>query len=353
MTGLTNLAHDPILDLDPWVGQRSVSYRFERINSATLGTLGALTPTRDATMSHNAASTISRTVSMNLGVSDTENINPLTERVDIYMTFPGVEYPLGRFVYTDESKQLWTSGSLGSMSLVDQMFVVDQPLTQGYNAYGKSSMAAIQDVMSAYPSFRLSMEASSYQSAESWGIGASRGSVLQSLALSGDYFSPWFGNDGNLHFIRSFDPATRIPDFDWDSNRVVMRAGITDTSDILTAPNRFIVISNNAANSRSAVVGTAEVPISAPHSIANRGFAITQVSNLQLYDATQAQAVAENLAQRQTVFERVQMSTAPDPRHDSYNVIRWQGSLWLEIAWSLQLSAGGKMTHTLRKSYTS
>lgn len=349
MSVLTTFAHDPVLDLDPWVGQRSVSYRFERINSATGGTLGALTPLRDFSLSHTAGATISRTLTLSLGATDTANVNPLTERVDVYMTFPDTEYYLGRYVYTSDSVQVWTAGDLANVSLVDEMFIIDQPVTRGFNAYGKSSMAAIQEILDGF-TFTLKMEASPYASVESWGIGTRRGSMLQSLALTGDYFSPWFGNDGALHFIRSFDPATRIPDFDWDSSNSVIRSGISQTSDILTAPNRFIVISNNATSNSDPVVGIVDVPQTAPHSIFNRGFAVTEVVNLQIADATQAQAVAENLAQRQTVFERVQISTAPDPRHDSYNVIHWQGSLWLEIAWSLQ---GNKMTHTLRKSYAS
>lgn len=350
MSVLTNFPHDPILDLDPWVGQRSVSYRFERIDSATGGSLGALTPLRDFSLSHTAGSTISRTLTLNLGVADSASIDPLTERVDVYMTFPDAEYPLGRYVYTSEFRQVWTSGDLVSASLVDEMFIVDQPIIKGFNAYGKSSMAAIQEALDGFD-FVVKMEASPYTSVESWGIGANLGSVvLQSLALTGDYFSPWFGNDKAIHFIRSFDPATRIPDFDWDSSNSVIRSGISETSDILTAPNRFIVISNNAMSTSDPTVGIVDVPPTAPHSIFNRGFAVTEVVNLQIADATQAQAVAENLSQRQTVFERVQLSTAPDPRHDSYNVIFWQGSLWLEIGWSLQ---GSRMVHTLRKSYKS
>ena len=51
------------------------------------------------------------------------------------------------------------------------------------------------------------------------------------------------------------------------------------------------------------------------------------------------------------MFETVSVTTALDPRHDSYDVIRWQGENWLETAWSMDLAEGGNMTHQLRKSY--
>ena len=44
-------------------------------------------------------------------------------------------------------------------------------------------------------------------------------------------------------------------------------------------------------------------------------------------------------------------STIPDPRHDGYDVIRWQGFNWLELGWSLPMIEGSSMSHTLRKSY--
>jgi hypothetical protein len=111
-------------------------------------------------------------------------------------------------------------------------------------------------------------------------------------------------------------------------------------------------VSNASSNPETVTVGTADVPANAPHSIPNRGFVIPLVQDLQLSDSTQATAVAQGLAQRFTVFERVGLTTPPDPRHDSYNVIRWQGENWLELAWTMPLVEGGGMSHLFRKAYT-
>ncbi len=124
-----------------------------------------------------------------------------------------------------------------------------------------------------------------------------------------------------------------------------------ETDDLLTAPNRFIVISNVSSDSSAPVTASFDVPASAPHSIQNRGFVVAQVEDLQVPDPTQAMAVAKNLALRQTIFEQVTLTTAPDPRHDSYNVVWWQGEPWLELSWSMALVEGGAMNHLLRKAY--
>jgi hypothetical protein len=358
---LTNFPPDPILDLEPWVGQRQATFRFERINGVTGEKLGEINPIRDASLSHDTSRIIKRQLNLSLGVVDTATINVVTDRILPFMVFPnGNEYPLGTFMFTDASRQVFssgipgqhTAGGLANVTLNDEMFRVDQQIEKGFNAVGTTVSAAIISIL-AELGIEPILEASPYDSVESWSIGTNRGSILEALSVAGDYYSPWFGNDSRLHFIRTFDPAQGLPDFDFDANNKVLRDAILETDDLLTAPNRFIVVSNAATDPETEVVGVADVPVTAPHSITNRGFVIPLVQNLQISDGAQAQAVAQGLAQRFTVFERVGLTTPPDPRHDSYNVIRWQGEHWLELAWSMSLMEGGAMSHLLRKSYTS
>lgn len=359
MSHLITKNRDPILDLEPWVGQRQATFRFELSNGATGQKLGTITPIRNASLSHDTQRTIKRTLSLSLGVVDTAAINPITDRVSVFMVFPnGTEYPLGRYMFTDASRQVFTSGiasahtagGLATVTLNDEMFLVDQQITKGINSVNESISAVIQRILDDV-GVDFEMQASPFTGAESWTIGTNRGSILEALALSGDYFSPWFGNDYKLHFIRTFDPSTQVPDFDLDDGNNVLRDSIVETDDLLTAPNRFVVISNASISPDIEVVAQADVPPSAPHSIAQRGFVLPQVLSLQLNDSSQAQAVAAALANRQTIFERVSLTTAPDPRYDSYDVVRWQENNWLELAWSMELIEGGTMTHLLRKSY--
>jgi hypothetical protein len=350
---LTTFPHDPLLDLEPWVGQRQCTYRFERINGVTGEVLGQLYPLRGATLTHDTTRTIKRQLNLKLGAADSAVVEVLTDRVLVYMVFPnGAEYPLGKYIFTDESKYLFTSGRLADMVLNDEMFLVDQEITTGISSDNRNIASVVQSILSGLP-VSFEMEPTDFGSNSAWPIGTGRGSIFEDLATQGDYFSPWFGNDGLMHWIRSFDPADgRLPDFDFDTHFKVLRQGIVETSDLLTAPNKFIVISNAPFDTSTQVIGIADIPANAPHSFANRGFEIAETQDLQVIDATQAQAVAQNLANRQTVFERTTLSTPPDPRHDSYNVIKWQGDLWLELAWSMALVEGGAMGHLLRKAYT-
>jgi hypothetical protein len=349
---LTNFPLDPLLDLPNGMGQRSSTFRFDLINGVTGEILGQVHPIRAASLTHDTTRTIKRQLSFPAGVEATADINTRTDRVLVTMVLSnGDEWPLGRYMFTDASRVFYTSGKLGAFALNDEMFLVDQEIEAGINGFGKPTSSVVQEVLTGLP-VTLEMEASPFLSAEAWGAGTQRGQILEALSMTGDWFSPWFGNDASMHLIRTFDPSTQVADFDFDEGNKVLREPIVETDDLLTAPNRFVVLSNAPVDTATPVVAAADVPPNAPHSRQNRGFAIVQTVTLQLSSQAQAAAAVQGIANRQTIFERVSLATAPDPRHDSYNVIKWQGELWLELAWSMILIEGGAMNHLLRKSYT-
>jgi hypothetical protein len=359
---LTNFPYDPILDLAPWVGQRQASFRFDLVNRVSGIRLGEVHPLRSATLTHDTSAVIKRKLTAAFGVADTAAINPITDMISVTMTFPnGQEYPLGEYVFSDSTYQLFTSGQLSNMVLNDKMFIVDQQIEKAFSARddtrptfffnGTDISVCLEQVLADQPiNFKIE-ETDDFASTDSWAAGTTRGQIIEALCLSGGYFSPWFGNDGVLHFIKAFNPALKVPDFDWDAGSQVLRSAITQASNVLTAPNRFIVISNAPADRNTPTYGSADVPVNAPHSIENRGFVIPLVTDLQALTGVQCTAIANNLVQRQAIFQTTTITTAPDPRHDSYNVIQWQGDLWLELGWSMTLIEGSPMSHTLRKAY--
>lgn len=359
MVTLTTLPSDPVLNLAPYVGQRSATFRFELIDGITGQVMRELHPYRDSvpTLTHDTSRTIMRQVSnIEFDVQDSAVLNTVRNRVRISMIFPDRDpYPLGTFIFSDQAQQFYTNGLESNVSLLDQMFIVDQQIEESIS-FNQTPIfpLAVNFVMRDFP-FKVSQEASIFTSIGSWSAGTNRGQVLNDLAVDGDYFAPWFDNNDVLRFIRVFDPATAVPTFNFDDGYQVSRSAIIYTDDLLNAPNRFVVISNGQASdsqAASAIVGKYDVPTSAPHSIYNRGFVIPQVTDRQVGDSTQATAIARNLGQRQTIFETIELETSIDPRHDSYDVFQFNGERWLEIAWSIEMIEGGRMTHTGRKTYS-
>lgn len=362
----TTLPTDPLLDLDGYVGQRQCSFRFYLFDFITRRNIREVKPYKDQTptLSHDTTRTIVRQVSnLFFDPEDTAALSTLTSRLRIQMVFPGREpIDLGIFMFIDQSRILTTAGTESICTAVDSMFIVDQEMEQSYSAGTfdpdgnvvsfTNAAQAVQELIADLP-VAMSAEATPYYTIGVWTAGSNRGGAIQDIAIDGDYFAPWFDRTNIMRFIRVFDPATKVPQFNYDNGYRVERDSITLSDNLLEAPNRFIVISNGDVSGGTAlpVVGRYDVPASAPHSITNRGFVIPRVIDWQVDYVAQANAIAANFGQRETLFETVEFNTPPDPRHDSYDVFVFNGVQWLELSWSMELVEGGTMSHVGRRTY--
>lgn len=348
----------PVLDLEDFIGVRTATYRFRLFNGITNEDLGDITPyVQGARLTHDVGRTVKRDLSFNLGVEDADTIHPLTDRVEVFMLIGDVSYPLGRYMFTDDLEAVSTSGNQASVQMVDEMFIVDQPIITSFSNLfinGNSSEsvhAAILRLLRDLPNLTLDIEPSDQNAMFTAYAGSRRGSILATLATQGDYETPWMDNFGSFQMIRTVNAATTEARFDYDTRHQIFRDTITRTTDILNAPNRFVVVGNGSDANSAAIVGIYDVPPTAPHSIAQRGFVIPMFLDAQATSTSQATAMARNVGLRFTATETIQFTTPPDPRHDSYDVVLLEESQWLETSWSMSLTEGGDMTHTATKAY--
>lgn len=351
---LTNFAFNKWLDLPRYRGQRVERFRFEWRNGITNQTLGWLQPLKDSsppTIQHDTSQSIKRRLTLALGVADTAQINPITDRVLPWMEVGGDVWPLGRYMFTDDTRIESTRGARGTFVLLDEGFAIDQELTQNFSSTQAVS-TAIEELVGQVAFVQQQLEASEFFATGGFSIGSTRGQALDAYQVQGDYFPYWMDHNGFFRVIRTFEPAQVIPDFDYDTNPRIRLGSIARTSDVLNAPNRFVVIGNGAESADAPIFGVYDVPPNAPHSIANRGFVIPKSEQLQVTSNAQAFAAARNMGIRQTIYERISFETPIDPRHDSYSVVRFDGVNWLELAWSMTLVQGAAMQHTVRKAYS-
>lgn len=352
--GLRPLTTTPTttLDLTEGVGQRSASYTFQLVDAVSGELLGYVHPIRDdATLTHDTGRTIKRDLRVQLAVSDTAAVNPLTDRLIPTMTIAGITYPLGRYMFTDQTLAVSTGGDRSGNVLLDEMHLVDQQISEGFApVLGGTVQSTVLDLLAGLPLVGIDVEPSPYQAVGAWPPGTTRGQILDALATQGDYMTPWLDHHGVFRMVRTVDPDTAAASIDLDAAGVI-RDTIQASSDLLSAPNRFVVVGNGSDALAAPIVGIYDVPPSAPYSIAQRGFAIPTTINMQVATIGQATAAARNLGIRASVFRHTDLDTPPDPRHDGYDVLVWQGVNWLELAWSMTLREGANMSHTLRRSF--
>lgn len=354
MTHLTKTRVNLELDGPRYIGQRSASWRFDIVDIVT-GYRQAIHPvvSSSAGIRHDTRSTIKRQITgLTLNRDDTAAFNSISSRLEPFMLIGGTEFQVGRYVPSDWARFPMSSGTTSSASFYDEGFIIDQQIPNSFGANtvnGEMVTSMLQRFLVSYPiKYFIEGVLQSYKSIGAWGAGTRGGFILEQLALDGDFLSPWFDNTSTLRFIRSVE--AELPSFDFDDG-TVNRDNIIESDNLISAPNRFVVIGNGAASLGESLVGVADVPSSAPHSIANRGFVVTEVVNRQVTTAAQAGAIAVNLARNQTFVEQVELQTPGDPRHDSYDVVLWQEKRWVEIAWTLPFNVTSPMSHVLRRSY--
>lgn len=350
------LSAEQLLELPAYIGQRSLSYVFELVDGASGVRKGQLTPIRGTPqLSHDSTSTISRRLSsLLLGQDDAARFDPLTDRIEVWMELGDrdrTRFPLGRYMSADAITGVYSSGNMKPLTLFDEMFIVDQQMRTAFDAGGQLVDQAARRLLAGLPINDLEVDFTPFTATNGWAAGTSRAKALADLATLGGYFKPWFDHTATPRMIAAFEPGNRPPDIDFDTPARVFRDSISRSDDLLDAPNVFVRISND--DTPAPAVGVYEVPSSAPHSIARRGFELPDVDEVQVSSQAQAAAYARAVGIQQTIYERVELSTPPDPRHDAYQVIKWDNQLWLEIAWALTLTPDGPMRHTLRRAYPS
>jgi len=350
------------LDLDLWIGQRSTTYRFDVVEGPSGAYRGELHPSRGSTpsISHDTTSTITRKLQgLTLLPAEVDLFRPVIDRIEVTMLIAGVgEYPLGRYVAADDVQTIQSDGISGKtasavrpLSMYDEMFLVDQKLPDAFSSGGILISEVIKDLLEGLPITEPRIGPCSQTSDSGWSAGTSRASALKDLATAGGYLNPWFDHTSTLRCIPAFDPARVVPVLDFDAVPRVIRGSITLTDEAVSAPNRFVVVSNDTGIDNFPVVGTWDVPATAPNSILNRGFIIPDVRDAQVLTVEQAQVYARTIGLQETILEKLECDTPPDPRHDGYDVVRFLNENWLEIGWSLTLSGAGTMRHVLSRTY--
>lgn len=356
--------------LDGRVAVRSETVRFDVVDLDGNVT-GTLMVNRDRApqITNDVGRTIRRTVSgievqprplVDVDASHiyAEDLSTLSTRVRVtWVLGTGDEYPLGLFLWGDDSATVWTWGSPRSGSLVDQMQVLNDPLevSIGYGVGQNIHAALVEQVEAAgFDSTRYSIETSSLTLTQpvAWAAGRdTRVKVIESLCALAGFLPPYFSNDELLVCRAAPDLASAAADFTYGTGGVVLDGSIVTSSDILSAPNRYQVI--DTSQTATEIVGIFDVPDAAPNSYVNTGRRITRTIELQGLASTTAanDAAAAAYVADQSTYSWLSFETTPDPRNDTFDVIDFDGTLYLQLSWRLVCEAGGRMAHECRGTY--
>lgn len=284
-----------------------------------------------------------------------QDLDTVTARVrPVVVLQNGSEFPMGVFLFADASRLRRSFGLELDASLVDQNLVVTQPWHDGTSYQTGTSVADALETLA----LRVNLPATSIEdngtllgTPIAWPIGTSTLESMRGLCALAGYLPPYFDNAGTLVCRSAPDFSIVTPDFTYGAGTRVVADTIVESDDLLSAPNRWVVVGANP--SQSEIVGIYDVPDSAPHSYMNRGFYVTEVIRAQgIVDAFQAVEMARAAAEASAAtFRWVSFDATLDPRHDTFDAVEWLSETYREVGWSARLETGGTMTHDLRRAY--
>lgn len=354
---------DDILDLNG-VRRRCDSFEFE-LCDRDLKPIGMLHPDRDQstpTIENDTGNEVHRRLTgFKLNPDEAADVNTVTDRLRVYMRLQnGARFRLGTFLWQDESEAERSWGAEHHSELVDFSYILAQESTTAFGWGRGANITLIMFFLLGRASFEQADIAVIGDAANrglrdprSWEPGSTWLHKLNDLGAGCGFAPPWFDQDGKLYFDAVPDPAVSAPDVPaYGPNTRMIADSILYSNGLLSAPNDFGVFDSGTDRLRT---GRYQVPASAPHSFAKRGWRIGKTQSTQgTTSQAQIDQNARSLARRSDVMEYVTFSSTLDPRHGTYAIVPApdrNGVMrnWLETSWAMELRSGGEHRHDLRR----
>lgn len=347
-----------LIELDG-IRQRSDGFRFELldVDGALLGELHPNSST-PAVVTNDVSRRVPRSLDgLKLNPADAAEVNVIRHRVRVVMVLQnGAEFSLGTFLWGDDSRPRHSWGVTRSSSLIDRSFILDQQIgrvvsyNRGMNV-GLGFLGVVLDVLTLDEIIAEENE-QALSAPVAWPPTATRGQIATDLADKIGFLPPYFDRDGFLVWRSVPEVTTAQPALVYNAGGRIIAGSMVESDNLLTAPNRYVVV--ESAGNGNPVVGSWDIPSTAPHSIANRGFPVVRTETMQgIGGPAQAVNAARALAKRDTsTYEWAEFSAVADPRHDTYDVVQYLGVNYLEVAHRLVCRSGGGHFHKLRRVYS-
>lgn len=334
-------------------GEYTVRFEYEVLD-ADLNVYDTVRPTVEGgpNITANTDQTVIRTLAgIDLIAAEIARVaNPLGDRIrPVQVMADGSRWPLGVYLFGEAQTEHYSTNVFFShLALMDQAWILDQPLDRsvsvnvGGDCLGLFTTLA-QEV--GINNLRLDPVNTPAGAPGAWAAGDNRYGAMKDLATLMGCVAPFFDNDGFLRLIKA-PAADTSPDFIYAPGSVIAGT-ILDVDDSYQAPNRYLVIGTGTVQ----VVGEYDLPDEAPHSAQRRGFVVTQTVDapgVQTAWAAAEAARAFGITDSRS-YIRTSFQTPLNPAHDLFNVIDFDGAIWLEVEQHMTLAYDGDHSHTLAR----
>lgn len=343
-----------LLDLRDGIGLVASSVRFDVTKFDDV--IGALEVERDlVSITNSTGASVMRIMrGVNIKPSDLDELDPFVDTLRPQLVLSDdSEWPLGEYFFTNVTRRRQTTPRPESFTMWDGWFLLNQemPMSFGVLPGGKIVDALTQLIVNARV-LHYDIEPSDAFVLDplNWPMTTQRGQIVRDLAALLGYVI-YFDASG----VFRAHPPLPLAEVDahvyeiGDASRVYDDTA-DEVDDLLSAPGVHRVVS--VGPTRDEITGSATVPPSSPLYPGRRRVTITKTHRVQGVSSTDhATAMARSYASTDPrAYETVSFDAAPDPRHDTYEVVQYDGLQWRELSWTLRLTPAGPHSHTIART---
>lgn len=328
-------------------------------------TIGSLTAA-SGSISFDSTNEIMRTCSITAKRSELLDINIVDERIVPYFCVLApngrwLKYPLGVFIINPSAqlnnKSVYISVEGFDLAQIARDIKLENTAT--YHAGSVYTSSISNRLGSIYTNYDVVADAALVNPTDvEYEIGSSEIETINAMLDAINYYPLYFDENGMAHAEPYIFPEDRKVQLQYSAdNKSIIYDGVSQTSNLFETPNRFIRYTDDSDHEplRSEVTVTDPTILS---STVNRGRIITDIQSV---DDIATQVALDNFTRRAAInasqhTEALEFETVNMPCHGFKNCLQVRcedmnvDGKYIEYAWEMDLSVGGKMKHQCYKA---
>lgn len=344
--------------------RRTIAFRYDRMNELNQK-IEDLDGVMSGSVENNYLADIKRTAKFqfDLGVNMDWGKDRIRPWFRLLMPDGGwAEWPLGIFLPTSPTRQIRGAGGTREIEAYDQLLVLrDDKVESRYviptlSNYVEEIRLLLES--SGVTTINISASTASLPTAREWEPGTSKLRIVNDLLGAINYTSLSFDAFGAAVAQPYSSPEGRPTGVTYEANeRSLLEPDISHTIDYFEIPNKWVLVMSEPEVSFSSTYTNTNP--NSPTSTVSRGRTITHFEAVEASDQTALDELAARMAfEASQVFETIEFSSALMPHHGDGDIVELKHSAsgisarYTEHTWSLELSAGSSMKHSLRRVVT-
>lgn len=340
---------------------RTVSYGYELLdkNDQTIGEIQA----SEARIYNNSEASIQRSIQLN--TNNDKEIDYSVDRLRPYMKLKigrdYVIYPLGVFLMSSPTRREEYGAIARRIEGYDKtQILADDKFDTRYSIpAGTAYTAAVQTIVQSAGITKINIEQSALetQTILEFPLGTSKLEACNELLTAINYMPIYADSYGYIRTAQYKLPEGRGIDASYATDKKsVICEGSEEELDIFGAPNKIVRYLENAERQYLISAATNDDPNSKLSTI-SRGRVITDIAAVRdIANQTSLDAYVQRIMAEKKVYQKLIFETLNMPNHENNDLLYISlGSLeasgkYIETAWEMNLTIGGKMRHVCRKA---